>query len=81
MTSYTRRLRRSILLWQVLGAFGLSCIYLTAAVLFSRWLSDDWQTIIWRAFVLSFAGALGAVVYVNWRYGRAAKHKPVEKPE
>lgn len=61
--------------WQVLGAFGLSSIYLCAAVIFSLWLSEQWQAIIWRAFIVSFAGALAAVVYVNWKHGRTREAK------
>ena len=79
MTEYARRLRRSILLWQVLGAFGLSFIYLGIAL--SRWLSEDWQRVLMWAFMLSLAGALAAGTYVTWKQRRVAKHKPVEKPD
>jgi drug/metabolite transporter (DMT)-like permease len=81
MTEYTRRLRRSILLWQVLGAFGLSFIYLGIAMVLSRSLSEDWQRVRMWAFMLSLAGALAAGTYVTWKQRRVAKHKPVEKPE
>lgn len=67
--------------WQVLGAFGLSSVYLCTAVIFSLWLSEQWQAPIWRAFIVSFAGALAAVVYVNWNTEGPGKQKPVEKPE
>ncbi len=81
MTDYTKRLRRSILLWQVLGAFGLSCIYLFVAMVASRWLPDEWQTIVGRAFLLSFACAFVAVAYVGWKQRKGARHDPVEKPD
>jgi uncharacterized membrane protein YphA (DoxX/SURF4 family) len=81
MTECTKRLRRSILLWQVLGAFGLSCIYLAIALIASRWLSEDWQTVVGRAFMLSFSGAFMAVAYVNWKHGKGSRLRPVEKIE
>jgi hypothetical protein len=64
-----------------IGSFALAPIYLTVAYLASTRLPQEWQTIIGRAFFLSFAGAIAAAAYVNWRYGQAGKHERGEKPE
>jgi hypothetical protein len=73
MPMRVKRVRRRILCRQIVGAFGLSFVFLAAATGFSTLVPEPWQTIIARAFFISGAAALTLIMTLLIRSARRAR--------